>query len=79
MKKKGDELKYIDTLYNYHRIVGNLSNVIAIKNLDDGSKAWFNMSYKNRENNKIEDTDYLFTLEDEQLIFTEAFRSETVF
>lgn len=74
----GEELKYIDTLYNYHRIIGNLSNVIATKKLDDGSKAWFTMSYKNRENNKIEDTDYLFTLEDDQLIFTEAFRTEIV-
>lgn len=69
-----NELVYIDTIYNYHRIVGNLSNVIAIKKLDDGSKAWFNMSYKNRENNKIEDTEYLFTLEQDRLIFTEAFR-----
>lgn len=75
---KENELKYIDTLYNYHRIVGNLSNVIAIKKLDDGSKAWFNMSYKNRYNNKIEDTDYLFTLEEDRLIFTEAFRAETL-
>lgn len=73
-----NELKYIDTLYNYHRVIGNLSNVIAIKKLDDGSKAWFNMSYKNRQNNKVEDTDYLFTLEDDKLIFTEAFRAEIV-
>ncbi len=75
---KGDELKYIDTIYNYHRIVGNLSNVIAVKTLDDGSKAWFNMSYKNRQNNKVEDTDYLFTLEEDKLVFTEAFRAEIV-
>ncbi len=75
---KDNELKYIDTIYNYHRIVGSLSNVIAIKKLDDGSKAWFNMSYKNRQNNKVEDTDYLFTLEGDKLIFTEAFRAEIV-
>jgi len=74
----GDELKYIDTIYNYHRVIGNLSNVIAVKTLDDGSKAWFNMSYKNRQNNKVEDTDYLFTLEDDKLVFTEAFRAETI-
>jgi len=73
-----NELKYIDTIYNYHRIVGNLSNVIAVKTLDDGSKAWFNMSYKNRQNNKIEDTDYLFTLKEDKLIFTEAFRAEII-
>ncbi len=75
---KDNELKYIDTIYNYHRIIGSLSNVIAIKKLDDGSKAWFNMSYKNRQNNKVEDTDYLFTLEGDKLIFTEAFRAEIV-
>lgn len=74
----GNELKYIDTIYNYHRVIGNLSNVIAVKTLDDGSKAWFNMSYKNRQNNKIEDTDYLFTLEGDKLMFTEAFRAETI-
>lgn len=74
----GDELKYIDTIYNYHRVIENLSNVIAVKTLDDGSKAWFNMSYKNRQNNKVEDTDYLFTLEDDKLVFTEAFRAETI-
>ncbi|WP_019227997.1 hypothetical protein [Sedimentibacter sp. B4] len=73
-----NELKYIDTIYNYHRIVGNLSNVIAVKTLDDGSKVWFNMSYKNRQNNKIEDTDYLFTLKEDNLIFTEAFRAEII-
>ncbi len=73
-----NKLKYIDTIYNYHRIVGNLSNVIAVKTLDDGSKAWFNMSYKNRQNNKVEDTDYLFTLEEDTLVFTEAFRAEIV-
>jgi len=74
----GNEIKYIDTLYNYHRIVDDLSNVIAVKTLDNGSKAWFNMSYKNRQNNKVEDTDYLFTLEGDKLVFTEAFRTEIV-
>ncbi len=73
-----NELKYIDTIYNYHRIVGNISNVIAVKTLDDGSKAWFNMSYKNRQNNKVEDTDYLFTLEEDKLVFTEAFRAKII-
>ncbi len=73
-----NNLKYIDTIYNYHRVVDNLSNIIAIKKSDDGSKAWFNMSYKNRQNNKVEDTDYLFKLEGDKLIFTEAFRAEIV-
>ncbi|WP_312698865.1 hypothetical protein [Sedimentibacter sp.] len=73
-----NELKYIDTIYNYHRVMGTLSNVIAAKTLEDGSKAWFNMSYKNRENNKTEDTDYLFALKGDTLEFTEIFRTENI-
>lgn len=73
-----NELKYIDTIYNYHRVMGTLSNVIAAKTLEDGSKEWFNMSYKNRENNKTEDTDYLFALKGDTLEFTEIFRTENI-
>ncbi len=70
--------KYIDTIYNYDTTIDGSSNILAIKNLDNGSKAWFNMSYKNRFTGAIEDVDYLFTLSDDKLNFTEIFRTEVI-
>ncbi len=70
--------KYIDTIYNYDTTIDGSSNILAVKTLDNGSKAWFNMSYKNRLTGAIEDVDYLFTLSDDKLNFTEIFRTEVI-
>lgn len=70
---ENERLIYIDTLYNYHSIVYELGNVIGLKALEDGSKSWFNMSYKNRDSGKVSDTDYLFTLEGNKLKVQEVF------
>lgn len=66
-------LAYIGTLYNYHTVVYELGNIIGLKTLEDGSKAWFNMSYKNRDTGITSDTDYLFTLKGNELKFQEVF------
>ncbi len=73
----GNNLVYIDTLWNYHTVVYELGNRLGIKKLDDGSKAWFNMSYKDRKTGEISDTDYLFNLEGNNLVFTEVFRKDS--
>ncbi len=73
----GDNLVYIDTLWNYHTMVYELGNRLGIKKLDDGSKAWFNMSYKDRNSGEISDTDYLFNLEGDKFVFTEVFSKDS--
>ncbi len=70
---ENEKLIYIDTLYNYHTVIYELGNILGLKTLDNGSKAWFNMSYKNRDTNKTSDTDYLFTLNGNELKFQEIF------
>lgn len=69
----GDSLVYIDTLRNYHTVIYEMGNRLGIKEPDDGSKAWFNMSYIDRDSGEISDTDYLFNLEGNELVFTEVF------
>ncbi|MDF2881902.1 MAG: hypothetical protein K0R54_2459 [Clostridiaceae bacterium] len=64
---ENENLIYIGTLYNYHTVIYELGNVLGLKTLEDGSKAWFNMSYKNRNTGEVSDTDYLFTLEGNEL------------
>lgn len=73
---ENENLIYIGTLYNYHRVIYELGNVLGLKTLEDGSKAWFNMSYKNRNTNEVSDTDYLFKLEGNELRFTEVFSKD---
>lgn len=73
---ENENLIYIDTLYNYHTIVYELGNFIGLKTLEDGSKAWFNMSYKNRDTGMTSDTDYLFTLDGNELKFQEVFGTD---
>ena len=74
---ENSSLNYIDTLYNYHAVVYELGNIIGLKTLEDGSKAWFNMSYKNRDTGITSDTDYLFTLKGNELNFQEVFGTDT--
>ena len=73
---ENENLVYIDTLYNYHTIVYELGNFIGLKTLEDGSKAWFSMSYKNRDTGMTSDTDYLFTLDGNKLKFQEVFGTD---
>lgn len=72
----GDSLVYIDTLRNYHTVIYEVGNRLGIKKSDDGSKAWFNMSYIDRDSGEISDTDYLFNLEGNELVFTEVFSKD---
>lgn len=73
---ENENLIYIGTLYNYHTIIYELGNVLGLKTLEDGSKSWFNMSYKNRNTGEVFDTDYLFTLEGNELKFQEVFSKD---
>jgi hypothetical protein len=73
---ENENLNYIGTLYNYHTVIYELGNVLGLKTLEDGSKAWFNMSYKNRNTGEVSDTDYLFTLEGSELKFQEVFSKD---
>lgn len=73
---ENENLKYLGTLYNYHTIIYELGNVLGLKTLEDGSKAWFNMSYKNRNTGEVSDSDYLFTLEGNELKFQEVFSKD---
>ena len=72
----GDKLNYVDTLYNHKRLVYQNGNVIGIKTTDKLEKKWYTMSRKNIEMGITDDVDYLFTLENGKLNYTEVFRSE---
>lgn len=73
---ENENLIYIGTLYNYHTVIYELGNVLGLKILEDGSKAWFNMSYRNRNTGEVSDTDYIFTLEGNELKFQEVFSKD---
>ena len=73
---ENNNLLYIDTLYNYHTVIYELGNILGLKTLEDGSNAWFNMSYKNRDTGITSDTDYLFTLNGNELKFQEVFGTD---
>lgn len=73
-----DGLKYIDTIYNKHQAVYDISNLLGIKTLEDGSKAWFSTSYKNRTTGENNDTDYLYILNGDTLEYTEVFTARNV-
>ena len=70
---KEGALKYIDTIYNVHQAVYTVSNLLGLKILEDGSKAWFSTSYKNRTTGENNVTDYLYTLNGDKLEYTELF------
>lgn len=72
---RDDALVYIDTLYNFNKIVYQTGNILGLKTLENGDKAWFTVSYKNRFGDKGL-ADYLFTLEGDELKFTEVFYRE---
>ncbi len=73
------KMTYIDTLYNHKINVYQNGNVIGTKTTDKLEKKWFTMSRKNIETGEFQDVDYLFTLKDEKLDYTEVFRSEAVY
>ncbi|MGN0578408.1 MAG: hypothetical protein ACI4J4_07300, partial [Ruminiclostridium sp.] len=75
---KEGSLKYIDRIYNVHQAVYSVSNLLGIKTLEDGSKAWFSTSYKNRTTGENNVTDYLYTLNGDKLEYTELFTSKPV-
>ncbi|MBD9060779.1 MAG: hypothetical protein EGR45_01985 [Ruminococcaceae bacterium] len=70
-------LEFIDTLYNNDTgLIEGHGNVIGLKPLENGEKAWFTMSRINRtDENNANPADYLFTLKDGRLEFTEIFSS----
>ncbi len=70
------KMTYIDTLYNHKINVYQNGNVIGIKTTDKLEKKWFTMSRKNIETGEIQDVDYLFTLENGKLDYTEVFRKD---
>ena len=70
------KMNYVDTLYNHKRLVYQSGNVIGIKTTDKLEKKWYTMSRKNIEIGITDDVDYLFTLENGKLNYTEVFRSE---
>ncbi len=73
------KLAYIDTLYNPYVVGdGDNANVLGLKKRENGTRAWFSMSYKNRKTNDFQRVDYLFTLENNKLNFTEVFRRESI-
>lgn len=70
-------LVYVDTLYNNDSgLLSDNGNVIGLKTLENGDKAWFTMSRFNRSDESITNpADYIFTLKDGMLEFTEVFSS----
>lgn len=67
-------LVYIDTLYNNDSgLLSEHGNVIGLKTLENGEKAWFTMSRFKRDDKTSKPADYLFTLKDGKLEFTEVF------
>ena len=70
-------LVFLDTLYNNDTgLLNEHGNVIGLKPLENGEKAWFTMSRINRtDENNPNPADYLFTLKDGRLEFTEIFSS----
>lgn len=72
---KDGKLQYIDTLYNKARNIYDNGNILGLKTLEDGSKAWFTISRTNRSDGKeyAYSTEYLFTLTNNKLKFTEVF------
>lgn len=71
---KSGKAEYIDTLYNTDKSYSN-GNILGLKTLGDGSKAWYTVSRINRNdgNEYFVPTQYLFTLENNKLEFTEVF------
>ena len=74
-----DKLVYIDTLYCPYMVGdGGVGCVLGLKRREDGTRAWFNMSSKNRQTDSFDRVDYLFTLKNNKLNFTEVFREEKI-
>lgn len=70
-------LTYVDTLYNNDSgYQSDHGNVIGLKTLENGGRAWYTMSRFNRlDKSNTNPADYLFTLNDGKLEFTEIFSS----
>lgn len=74
---ENSKLGYIGTLYNNDSgLVSRHGNVIGLKTLKNGEKAWYTMSRINlTDEQNPNPADYLFTLKDGKLEFTEIFSS----
>lgn len=68
-------LKYIDTIYSEQRIVYEIANNLGLITLEDGRKGWFGTSYKNRDTEELQQTDYFYQLAGDELMVTEVFGS----
>lgn len=72
-RAENGKLKYIDTIYNEHQVVYSITNYLGEVTLEDGRKGWFATSYKNRESGENIQTDYVYTLNDDELQAIEIF------
>jgi len=72
---KDGDLKYIDTINNAHQVVYYSGNTLGLKVLDNGTRAWFSSTHKNRDGKDTGgyETDYLYTLKGDKLEYTEVF------
>lgn len=70
-------LVLVDTLFNANSgLMMSDGNVIGLKLLENGEKAWFTMSRFRRGEPESDPAFYLFTMKDGRLEFTEVFRCE---
>lgn len=68
----------VDTLFNANSgLMMSAGNVIGLKPLENGEKAWFTMSRFRRGEPESDPAFYLFTMKEGALEFTEVFRSES--
>lgn len=68
------KLKYIDTIYNVHQLIYDITNSLGLKTLDDGTKGWYATSYMNRKTMTEEEVDYVYQLDGNKLKYTEIYR-----
>ena len=71
-----DGIKHIDTIYNAHQVVYDITNYLGEVTLEDGTKGWFATAYKNRDNTEKGQTDYVYVLEGDKLRAIEIFSSK---
>ena len=70
------QLVYVDTLYNDDSgLLSTHGNILGLKTLENGDKAWYTMSRFKRGENDSNPADYIFTMKDGKLEFTEIFSS----
>ena len=69
------QLVYVDTLYNNDSgYIDKHGNILGLKTLENGEKAWYTMSRINKfDPENPHPADYLFTMKEGKLEFTELF------